>query len=126
MATFTDARGSIVHFKVNRGERLIIEPEILDVDGDAIDLTGHVVEFVVEDPTGGTLIYRETKTVHEDAVNGKTLFTLSHETTMEAPSSQNVTWYYAIHWKDDSDPDNEDIHSSGTIEVHAVPVRAIA
>lgn len=125
MATNTNARGSIINFDVDRGERLVLEAEIQDSAEAAVDIAGHTVELIVQEQPGGTQIDKQTNTVHDDPTNGKTQFTLTHTTTMKASATSPTVWYYAIHWKDDSSPALEDIHSSGTIKVHAVPVGAI-
>ena len=125
MATNTDARGAIINFEIDRGEKLKLEPEILDSADAAVDITGHTVELIIQEQPGGTVILSTTNTVHDDPTNGKTQFILTHTTTMKASSTSPTTWYWAIHWKDDSTPALEDIHSSGTIKVHAVPVGAI-
>lgn len=123
----TDARGINRDFRIDRGERVILEATITNADtGNAINLTGHTVEFIIESTLGGTNVLKTTNTNHSDAVNGKTQFTVSSAITITASATVGTKWHYAVHWKDDSDPVKEDIHSWGYIYVYPVAVEAFA
>ena len=127
MATKVLARGAAYSFELDRGERITFEALILDENAAAVDLTGHTVELIINDTNpGGSEIQKTTNTTHSDAVNGKTQFTITTATTLTANASTGAMWFFGIHWKDDSAPAREDIHSYGTIRVNAVPAGTIA
>lgn len=108
---------SEVCIEIIEGTQKVFEVEIMDNEGDPIDITSDTITFTIKDEIGGVTKLQKINTpAHSDPTNGKTTFTIA-QTDIPSVSPYEVrNWVYEIRRTDAGSL--EDVHLQGAFIVN--------
>jgi hypothetical protein len=111
---------SEVCIEIVDGTQKVFEVEIMDNEGDPIDITNDTITFTVKDEFGGTTKLQKINTVggHSDPTNGKTIFTIAQTDIPPVSPYEVRNWVYEIRRTDAGSV--EDVHLQGDFIVNPV------
>lgn len=95
--------------RVPRGTDSMWEFILTDARGEAVNITGNQVEFLIKDKPGGTTKYSKTNqpNEHADPTNGRTAFTIAHD-AFDETTTDFLYWLFEV-WR---------IKASGEMMLH--------
>jgi hypothetical protein len=92
-----DLSPEIIHLEVQQGTDVVITFQLMDDQGDAVNITGDTVKLTAKDDFAGTVKIATKINApgqHVDPEEGMTRFTLSKANlTTPTPSEEEIWWY---------------------------------
>jgi len=94
-----DLTPEIINIECQQGTDVVVEFQLTDNAGTAVDLTTETVEFTAKDGFGGEVTIATKANgpgQHSDASTGKTVFVLTKTDTATATPTDQVGWKYEV------------------------------
>lgn len=94
-----DLTPEIVNIELQQGTDAVLEFQLTDGTGTAVDLSGDEVKFTAKDEFAGTVTIA-TKTngtgQHSDPVEGKTVFVITKDDLTTTTPAEQILWRYEV------------------------------